>query len=164
MQDHEIIRYRLKDYIGESFGEFDSFMLDYNFEPPLVIQDDKLFHITKPTTLFDSGEYSFEEYTNPIKDTTTILRIFDRNSFERTYLMFLNEAYQIKIVNMTFYELRMNKEVYSLDILPIINRDVPKTKLSQNSSNYDKSGMLRILCKAETASIYYIYIKNSEEK
>ena len=96
--------------------------------------------MTKPTTLFDQGYYNFTEFVNPIKDTTILLKIFEKNSFERNFIMFLNEIYQIKIINMTFYEMKMNKEVYSLDLLSIINRDIPKSNCPTMKSDCDLTG------------------------
>ena len=107
-------------------------MLDHTFNPPVVIVDPYIMNITNPFTLFDQGYYNLNEFTNPLKDSTTILKIFEKNSFERTYILYVNEAYQIKIINMTFYELRLNEEIFSLDLMPVINRDIGKSKTSKH--------------------------------
>ena len=142
MQDQEIIRFKLKDYFGESFAYFDHEMLDRTFDPPFVIVDPRLMTITSPYSLFASGNYNLKEFTNPLKDSTTILKMYEKNSFERTYLLYVNEAYQIKIINMTFYELNMDKEIYSLDLIPIINRDISIPKWDKLDSDCVSSNQL----------------------
>ena len=135
MKDQEIIRFKLKDYFGESFSYFENKMLDHRFDPPKEIVDLNLMKITGPYTQFASGSYNLKEFTNPLKDSTTILKMYEKNSFERTYLLYVNEAYQIKIINMTFYELNMDKEIYSLDLIPIINRDILISKWEKLDSD-----------------------------
>ena len=41
------------------------------------------------------------------------------NTLERTFLFYINEAYEAKIVDMTFFEDKKMKEIYSANLMPI---------------------------------------------
>ena len=112
MQDKEIIRYKMRDYFGSSFSTYKYKMLDHRYNPPVVIVDENIVNITEPFSLYERGWFINKESTTPRKNAAMLLKIHEKNTLELTYLFYINEAYEVKIIDMTFYEAKKKWKKY----------------------------------------------------
>ena len=135
IQDKEIVRYRLRDYFGSSFSIYDYLMFEHGSDDPKPIKDEKLAFITKPFANYAHGWFPNKETTTPRKNSAKLLKIHYKNTLERTFLFYINEAYEAKIIDMTLYEEKKMEEIYSMNLMPIFIKFLSTTRCEQNLTN-----------------------------
>ena len=60
-----------------------------------------------------------KDSTSSRKNAAILLKLHDKNILERTFLFYINEAYEIKIIDTTFYEDKKMNEIYSKELMPL---------------------------------------------
>lgn len=120
IQENEVIKFKLKDYITGSFVSY-GFDLSLTGTNTPLNETAKIFDIRDPYHLIIGGKFYSNDYGAPLRDTTHLLIVHEKNSIERVFIFLIDEGYVALITDFTEDEFLVANVVLKLDLKPYIS-------------------------------------------
>jgi hypothetical protein len=123
LQKDEIVKFNVKEFVSGSFLGFNGTMTNIDSNETMDLNGE-LIKLTDGHEEIYTMKFSCDEYTNPLHDSSVLITDQTEEYSKRTYLFFVNECYQIVVLDFTFRQNNKIERVFIDDLRNVISRNI----------------------------------------